>query len=363
MEMKYPAPRLSEYAGIWDYTQIDYDMNAPLNMKGNKLCQGKPAMQPTATFNAGQSFTVQIVGSAPHGGGHCQFALSYDGGNTWVVIADALRTCPLGGNYAVTIPSTAPASDKVAFAWTWVNAVGNREYYMNCADIIIKNAAGSGGYVTGKKLLIVNQPGYPTVGEFMGNTETGLDLFNARPTITVRASGTTSPSPTPATTPSPTPSPTPSTTPKPSSTPSPTQAPTPAPTPAQTPTQTPTPTPSTPAPTPSSGNCKCLWASYCGADSCGVIGTGSACQCDSNSICMDAPFYQCRRPGSGGAPVSITNPPPTNTPTPTPTPGATCKCLWAGYCGADTCGIQGTGSACSCSSGKTCMGGPYFQCR
>jgi hypothetical protein len=359
MELKYPAPRLSQYAGIWDYTQIDYDMNAPLNMKGNQLCQGKPAMQATATFNAGQSFTAEIVGAAPHGGGHCQFALSYDNGANWVVIADALRTCPLAGNYPVTIPATAPASDKVVFAWTWINAVGNREYYMNCADIIIRNPAGSGGSITGKKLLIANQPGYPTVPEFMGNLETGMDLINARPTITVRASGSTSSTPTPS---APTPSaPTPST-PAPS-----TRAPSPA-------TQAPTPRPATTAPTPTtptatqapsggSGSCKCGWAAYCGADSCGVIGANSACKCDSNSQCMGSPFYQCRKPGSGGAPVAIDNPVPTNSPQPVPTPGVQCKCLWSAYCGADTCGIQGTNSACQCGNGKTCTGGPYFQCR
>jgi hypothetical protein len=350
MEMKYPAPRLSQYAGIWDYTQIDYDMNAPLNMKGNKLCQGKPAMQTTATLNAGQTITVQIVGSAPHKGGHCQFALSYDNGVTWVVIADHLRTCPLNGNYQVTIPSTAPASNNAVLAWTWINAEGNREYYMNCADIVIKQANSqyvTAGFVTGKKLLIANQPGYPTVPEFLGNPETGMDLINARPTITVKLSGTsTGGTTTPPTT-------TPPTTTPPTTTP-----------PTTTPPTTTPPTTTPPSTTPSTGTCKCLWAAYCGADSCGKTGATSACQCSSGSVCLGSPTFQCRKPGAAGAPVPTTNPPVDVTPPVIlPTPGANCRCLWASYCGSDTCGIQGAGSACQCTGVTTCRGAPSFQCR
>jgi hypothetical protein len=360
MELKFPAPRLSQYAGIWDYTQIDYNMNAPLNMHGNLLCQGKTAMTPTATFTAGQTFTAEIVGSAPHGGGHCQFALTYDNGKTWVVIQDNFRTCPLAGIYPVTIPATAPASNNVALAWTWINAVGNREYYMNCADIIIKNPTAS-NTLTGKKLLVVNLPGTPTVPEFLGNLETGMDLLNARPTITVTVAGGSQPPSTPTPTPTPTPT----------STPTPTAAPTASPTATPTPTPTPTPTaPSTPG-----TNCQCAWAAYCGADTCGVTGAQSACQCKSGSVCLGGPSYQCRSPGVGGAPVSIpvttppsttappTTPPPTTSPPSPPSGGTNCKCLWASYCGADSCGVTGTGSACQCPSGTTCQGGPYFQCR
>jgi hypothetical protein len=349
MEMKYPAPRLSQYAGIWDYTQIDYDINAPLNMKGNKLCQGKPSGQTTTTLTAGQTITSQIVGSAPHKGGHCQFALSYDNGVTWVVIADHLRTCPINGNYAVTIPSTAPPSTNAIFAWTWINAEGNREYYMNCADVVIiqpNSQYTTAGFVTGKKLLIANQPGYPTVPEFLGNAETGMDLINARPTITVKLSGTTSGG---------------TTTPPPTTTPPTTTPPTTTPPTTTPPTTTP---PTTVPPTTDTSNCKCLWAAYCGADSCGRTGTLSSCQCSTGSVCLSAPTYQCRKPGAGGAPVSTTPPSPVDeNPIILPTPGANCRCLWAAYCGSDTCGIQGISSACQCTGGTTCRGGPSWQCR
>lgn len=352
MEMKYPAPRLSPHAGIWDYTQVDYDINSPLNMKGNTLCQGKPASTPTATLNAGQTITVQIVGSAPHKGGHCQFSLSYDGGQNYVVIKDHLRTCPLEGNYQVTIPPTAPESDKVVFAWSWVNAEGNREYYMNCADVIIKQSNSNyktSGTITGKKLLVVNQPGHPTIGEFLGNNEKGLELFNARPTITVKLSGSTT---TPPVVDPPTP-------PKPVDPPTPTDPIPPKPT---------DPKPTDPKPTEPTNpgtNCRCLWAGYCGPDSCGVSGTNSACSCSNGQVCMGGPYFQCKASSGGntGPTVPIEEDPNTNNPPVIPPPNSNCRCLWAGYCGADTCGVSGSNSACRCGSNQVCTGTPYFQCR
>lgn len=350
MEMKYPPPRLSQYSDLFDYTEIDYDINAPLNVKGNQLCQGKPAGPVTATLTAGQKFTSQIVGYAPHKGGHCQWSLSYDQGKTFVVIDTYMENCPLTPNWEVTIPATAPASNKAILAWSWVNAEGNREYYMNCADVAIKQnnpAYATAGSVTGPKLLIVNQPGYPTIPEFLGNPKTGKELFDARPTITVKLSGSsTAPPTTPPTTPT-----------------QPTQPTEPAP--PTTPT-TPT-TPSTPSnPPPPSTNCRCQWAAFCGADSCGKTGAESACQCASGAVCQGGPSFQCRAPGAGGAPSPVEPTPPT-APTPpsnpAPTPGANCRCLWAAYCGADTCGVQGAGSACQCATGTKCQGGPYFQCR
>lgn len=368
--MKYPAPRLSQY-GPWDYTQIDYDINAPLVMKGQQLCQGKPVNTVTATLAAGSTFNSQIVGSAPHGGGHCQWSLSYDSGKTWVVIDTYLETCPLKQDWAITIPSTAPAGQAV-LAWSWVNAVGNREYYMNCADVIITQSnptyAGAGGYVTGPQMLIVNVPGYPTIPEFLGNPKTGEDLFNARPIITVRLSGSTGGSSTPSSggstsggSTSGSTSTSGGTTTKPSSgtstpssgstTPSSGSTSTPSSGSTSTPPSTSSTSPSSPPPSTSTSNtnCRCEWAAYCGADSCGRTGASSSCQCSPGTQCMGGPSFQCRAPGAGSAPA------------PTHTSG--CKCLWAGYCGPDTCGVQGAGSACACGGGATCGGAPYFQCR
>ncbi|ORX65414.1 WD40 repeat-like protein [Linderina pennispora] len=73
-------------------------------------------------------------------------------------------------------------SDSVIFSWTWVNAIGNREFYQNCADIAITGASPS---LSGKAMTILNYPGYPTVPEFMGNFNTGMEYYQNATTVTV----------------------------------------------------------------------------------------------------------------------------------------------------------------------------------
>ncbi|ORX65410.1 hypothetical protein DL89DRAFT_270951, partial [Linderina pennispora] len=123
------------------------------------------------TWVAGQDVTVQFEqhGSA-HGGGHCEFSLSYDGGTNFVVIHQVMGHCFYDSsnreirNYTFTLPT------RCIFSWTWVNAIGNREFYQNCADIAITGESPS---LSGKAMTILNYPGYPTVPEFMGNFNTG----------------------------------------------------------------------------------------------------------------------------------------------------------------------------------------------
>ncbi|KAJ2721166.1 hypothetical protein GGI07_004148 [Coemansia sp. Benny D115] len=155
-----------------------------------------PFDTPSATWTAGQSVTVKFSPhAAGHGGGHCQFSLSYDGGKTFVVVHDVLRHCFYNGpssvnqvevlSYTFTLPQGLPSSDKAVFAWSWVNAIGNREFYMNCADVAIK---GSSGSYTGKEMAVVNYGDTPLVPEFNGNYETGLEHYNKK-NITVTGSG------------------------------------------------------------------------------------------------------------------------------------------------------------------------------
>ncbi|KAJ1728032.1 hypothetical protein LPJ61_004260, partial [Coemansia biformis] len=75
--------------------------------------------------------------------------------------------------------------NKAIFAWSWVNASGNREFYMNCADITI---AGTSKSFTGKNITIANYPGYPTIKEFIGNYDTGIEYYTTKTTmVTVTA--------------------------------------------------------------------------------------------------------------------------------------------------------------------------------
>ncbi|ORY01380.1 hypothetical protein K493DRAFT_209738, partial [Basidiobolus meristosporus CBS 931.73] len=166
MELVNPAPRRSRFSST--YTQkgdVDYDMSTPL---GHRVCfpfpcRGIPAGPSVGTYTAGESLNVTLGGMAVHNGGHCQFALSVDGGKTFVVLKTVMGTCLMDGlNYQVPIPTEIPNGEAV-FAWTWINKTGNREYYMNCADITVKG--GKGNSLSGPKLLVVNMENTPTIPE------------------------------------------------------------------------------------------------------------------------------------------------------------------------------------------------------
>ncbi|KAK9704541.1 hypothetical protein K7432_010121 [Basidiobolus ranarum] len=182
MEMVQPPPRHSKYnptfPGVPDYNMVD-----PL---GVFPCKGYEQGGIVQTVKAGGSISVKLSGVATHSGGHCQFAISYDAGQTFAVLDTIYSNCIISGlDYTVPIPSTAGSSKNVIFAWTWINKIGNREYYMNCADIEIQGSAD--GYITGPKLLVANLPGYSTIPEFPNDgPNDGRDLLAARPTITIR---------------------------------------------------------------------------------------------------------------------------------------------------------------------------------
>lgn len=118
----------------------DYNMKSPLLADGSNFpCKGyqndRP-IAPVATYSAGSNYTLQLEGSATHNGGSCQLSLSYDNGKTFRVIKSMIGGCPLTLTYGFQIPAFAP-SGSALLAWTWVNLSGNREYYMNCAEVAI----------------------------------------------------------------------------------------------------------------------------------------------------------------------------------------------------------------------------------
>ncbi|KAI0244410.1 hypothetical protein L0F63_002890 [Massospora cicadina] len=151
--MSNPAPRRSKFNPSYSEGNIDYDMTSPLDQVERKYpCIGYPPGPPTGTYKAGGTIPAKIVGDAPHNGGHCQFSLSYDG-NNFVALDTILGDCPNGRDYSVKLPPNAPKGNAV-FAWTWINRSGNREFYMNCADIKIDGP--STGAVTGHEMLVGN---------------------------------------------------------------------------------------------------------------------------------------------------------------------------------------------------------------
>ncbi|KAJ2381234.1 hypothetical protein GGI23_007630, partial [Coemansia sp. RSA 2559] len=178
--------------------QLDYSITSPIPSNGVLCKSNTPYPTPSATWTAGQSVTVTFQGSAIHGGGHCQWSISYDNGKTFVVLYEVLTTCFIGNTggsangypYTIKLPADLPSSDKAVFAWSWVNAVGNREFYMNCADVKITGSSATS--FSGKEITIANHDGYPSIAAFGGtssNSDSGLQYYNNAKTITITASG------------------------------------------------------------------------------------------------------------------------------------------------------------------------------
>lgn len=133
--IRSPLNRLNELDGtaVYNYT------NPLASSGGDYPCKGYAGdpWDPTATYVIGKQYTMKLSGNATHEGGSCQIALSYDGGKAFRVIKSILGGCPLAHQYSFTIPRDA-SSGNALLAWTWFNKVGNREMYMNCAQVVIK---------------------------------------------------------------------------------------------------------------------------------------------------------------------------------------------------------------------------------
>ncbi|EGE03336.1 endoglucanase [Trichophyton equinum CBS 127.97] len=144
MEMKTPYPFRSKFNPENKYTDIDYSMTSPLNSDGSNFpCKGyhsNTTFRATANYTAGQIYSLELTGTATHGGGSCQVSLSLDNGTSFRVIKSIMGGCPLTDTYNFTIPRDTP-SGRAMLAWTWFNLFGNREMYMNCAPVMINNCA------------------------------------------------------------------------------------------------------------------------------------------------------------------------------------------------------------------------------
>ncbi|KAJ2240807.1 hypothetical protein GGI13_007548 [Coemansia sp. RSA 455] len=208
MEMTSPCPRYSPKCAtpsdLPPGAVLDYNLNGPIGGNGNinqPFCKyTKPWPRVSDIWTAGNPVTITFANNgASHSGGHAEFSISYDNGSTFVVLHQVLRQMfftappPNGGSdivrsYTFTLPVGLPGTSHAVFAWTWVNAIGNREFYMNCADVAIVGIAGS---YSGKAMTVANYGSmYPTIPEFMGNYNTGIQLYTTNISqVTVTGTG------------------------------------------------------------------------------------------------------------------------------------------------------------------------------
>lgn len=192
MFMRDPPSRKNKYSSYYmSIRDVDYNIMSPLNTEGYSFpCKGF-AKGPSTKVIHGKSVDIILEGTATHEGGHCQFGISYDNIN-FLVLKTVMSNCLLNSkSYTFNVPDNTPNGDVTIF-WTWVNKIGNREYYMDCADITLNTGNKKvNGKLIGKELLVVNLPGYPTIPEFIQTgSYDGHDLFNARKDILIKPTNT-----------------------------------------------------------------------------------------------------------------------------------------------------------------------------
>lgn len=184
IQMQNPPPRKSKFNHFVSEPDIDYNMMAPLFSDGSNFpCKHYSKDKTVATYIAGDTIQVTLFGTTIHNGGSCEFSISYDNERTFLVLYRVIRNCMLSGmSFSVPLPKSTPSCDSCVFSWSWSNAIGNRELYMNCADIKIANNEAI-QYLQVPKMTVVNLPGYPTIPEYPPSSYDGSDIYLNAPII------------------------------------------------------------------------------------------------------------------------------------------------------------------------------------
>ncbi|KAI7833922.1 hypothetical protein BX661DRAFT_169026 [Kickxella alabastrina] len=119
MELVAPCPRYSSKCATKPALPtgkiIDYDLNSAIGSNGRSWnpYASIPRRGPKPQRHGPLVLRYCFYTAAPKAGG-----------------VDAVRA------YTFTLPAGLPGTSNAIFAWTWVNAVGNREFYNNCGEFL-----------------------------------------------------------------------------------------------------------------------------------------------------------------------------------------------------------------------------------
>lgn len=121
------------------------------------------------TIATGADVELSFTGSASHGGGTCQLAITTDlepaANTTFKLIQTFEGGCPIqaDGNdgthpFTFQLPADTP-NGRLTFAWMWYNRIGNREIYMNCAPLDVTGGSDKMDYYDSlPNAYIINLP-------------------------------------------------------------------------------------------------------------------------------------------------------------------------------------------------------------
>ncbi|KAK3708924.1 hypothetical protein LTR37_011254 [Vermiconidia calcicola] len=120
-------------------------------------CKQRPGVYDITKMNnmaVGEPQLLDFEGTASHGGGTCQIAVTLDKepdyNSQFKIIQVFEGGCPTSSDgttesFTFKIPEGFP-NGQATLAWSWYNMIGNREMYMNCAPITVTGGSDSQDY-------------------------------------------------------------------------------------------------------------------------------------------------------------------------------------------------------------------------
>ncbi|KAK3672668.1 hypothetical protein LTR78_007480 [Recurvomyces mirabilis] len=147
--------------------------NAAIGSSGSnfpcKMRQGGYEVVNRTQIKVGSAQDLIFSGSASHGGGVCQLAMTTDAepnAQSEFKLFTVIEGCPIkddsgsGGisPYSFKLPEGTP-NGNLTLAWMWYNRIGNREIYMNCMPVEVTGGSDDKtAYNALSNAYIINQP-------------------------------------------------------------------------------------------------------------------------------------------------------------------------------------------------------------